>query len=122
MRNVIAKKATVRSTKTLPDDRTETELEVPLGHHGSVMEDDESQQAFEVERMLTFTAGPGLTAVYELDPVTREKQAVDGTLRKLPPGEQPNYVISAEHLPSWLRRAARRYDARRQVSAQQQKR
>ena len=84
------------------------ELHIPLEHPASVMIDQEGI-AFEIENVRTYEAGPGVTRLLEIDPLSGDATQVGGNL--LPVSEtNPEVHVGAENLRGTLRAAARRFD------------
>ena len=71
---------------------------------------DQDGYAFEVENVRTYEAGPGVTALYNIDPLSGERRQVGGNLQPITDTYQGVHV-SGDSLRAAVRAAARRFDA-----------
>ena len=92
-----------------PDGTTSCRLRIPLGHPAATFID-ENGTRLEVEHEREFAAGPGVTGLRAIDPITHETALVGGNLLPVS-GSNPLIHVGASNLASFLRRAARRFDA-----------
>ena len=84
-------------------------LEIPLGHPAARFFEPDGTP-FEVEHEREFVAGPGITAPRAIDPASGDETIVGANL--LPVGEEnPPVHVGPSNLASFLRRAAKRFDA-----------
>ena len=84
-------------------------VRIPLGHPASRFYEPDGTP-FEVEHEREFVAGPGVTTLRAVDPASGAESAVGANLL---PTDEGNALIhvGAANLASFLRRAARRFDA-----------
>ena len=84
-------------------------LRIPLGHPASKCFEPDGT-AFEIEHEREFVAGPGITAPRAIDPASGEEAVIGANL--LPVGENnPAIHVGASNLGSFVRQAAKRFDA-----------
>ena len=84
-------------------------LRIPLGHPASKCFEPDGT-AFEIEHEREFVAGPGITAPRAIDPASGEEAVIGANL--LPVGENnPAIHVGASNLGSFMRQAAKRFDA-----------
>ena len=95
--------------KSRSDGTAVCRLKIPLGHPAATFFEPDGTP-FEVEHEREFIAGPGVTAPREMDPASGDETIVGANL--LPVGEDnPPVHVGASNLASFLRRAAKRFDA-----------
>ena len=95
--------------KSRSDGTAVCRLEIPLGHPAATFFEPDGTP-FEIEHEREFVAGPGITAPRAIDPASGDETIVGANL--LPVGEDnPPVHVGASNLASFLRRAAKRFDA-----------
>ncbi len=95
--------------KSRSDGTAVCRLEIPLGHAAATFFEPDGTP-FEIEHEREFVAGPGITAPRAIDPASGDETIVGANL--LPVGEDnPPVHVGASNLASFLRRAAKRFDA-----------
>ena len=92
-----------------PEGATRCELHVPLGHAAAVMIDQDGE-AFEVENVRVYEAGPGIGPLYWIEPGSERRVQVGDNLLAVT-ATNPEIHVDAENLRSCVRNASRGFDA-----------
>ena len=84
-------------------------LQIPIGHPAATFHEPDGTPV-EMEHELEFIAGPGITNLRVVDPVTRQETKVGGNLLEVS-ATNPEVHVGTSNLASVMRRAAKRFDA-----------
>ena len=84
-------------------------LRIPIEHPAATFHEPDGT-AFRMEHELEFIAGPGITNLRAVDPVTGQETKVGGNLLEVS-ATNPEVHVGTSNLASVMRRAAERFDA-----------
>ena len=98
------RRAVVSAQRRLPGGRTECTLQVPIGHPGAKVVDEDGR-TFEVEQRWKFRAGPGVSRVWRTNTADGTERPVGYDLRPAGAGTT-TLMCGAENLAAVVRRLA----------------